>query len=82
MKLCNDCKHFDGKEYCLHAHNPNYVFGKEKFFHAQTERQWNTLNGCGPDAKFFEPLQLLRDEYPDKYAGLKTDAIRTQGDTK
>ena len=26
--------------------------------------------------------ELLRDEYPDKYAGLKADAIRENGDTK
>ena len=28
------------------------------------------------------PAELLRDEYPDKYAGLKADAIRENGDTK
>lgn len=26
--------------------------------------------------------EMLRDEYPDKYAGLKADAIRENGDTK
>ena len=39
---------------------------------------------CGAEGKHFEAAsaQLLRDEYPDKCAGLKADAIRTQGDTK
>jgi len=29
-----------------------------------------------------DSAELLRDEYPDKYAGLKADAIRENGDAK
>jgi hypothetical protein len=56
MKLCKDCKHFDGRNYCK-AKAPSrmdYVNGEHKYWSAQSERESGAPEDCGPGAKFFE----------------------------
>jgi hypothetical protein len=58
MKLCKDCKHFD-RPYCT-AKGPSrmdYVYGEHRHYHAQTERESIARGDCGPDARFFEPIE-------------------------
>lgn len=58
MKLCRDCKHFEASdETCRRARGtPDYVHGTPpERVGARIERGFSLLDGCGPEAKHFEP---------------------------
>jgi hypothetical protein len=59
MKLCKDCAlfiHINAQ--CGRSRTkPDYVFGTTTgTFRAQTEREFDVEDGCGPFAKFFLPI--------------------------
>ena len=58
IRLCRDCKHFDFlNDTCGKSPMPfDYVHGtKTGFYKAQAERE--TMNGCGKEARWFEPKE-------------------------
>lgn len=85
---CADCKHYVKKADELHdeCHHEKAVWKRDRGI--RKERcviAWHAcdsmLAGICINHQLFEAepkpdTQLLRDEYPDKYAGLKVDAIR------
>ena len=68
MKLCKDCKHFSTQHFstlsCVRDAQwiPDYVFGGETEHHTNLlyayEERENTTDptACGPEAKFWEPI--------------------------
>ena len=70
MKLCKDCKYFDGKSICLHESSRvpetvNHVTGERKpawFREADRLRSWGGRDRCGLDAQFFEPKAVTRQK--------------------
>lgn len=76
MKACKDCKHMaipPEERYlepvCRRSAQTvtDYFQGTSMsvYYSCQVERQYATLTGCGPDARFFEP-----PEAKDKIDGL------------
>lgn len=75
MKLCKDCKYFEGSNYCKSPSNGmSPVTGLPEIRFASTNRKPKTLPletatikefGCGPDATFFEErvIELKRPWY-------------------
>lgn len=56
MQLCKDCLHYQIQTgYCLNTRRPDPVTGEPKYFYARIEREYQTANGCGINAKWFEP---------------------------
>lgn len=60
MKLCTNCKHYNGKEYCTRWRVVSPVDGKERtrqiWAHSERNRTkpdygWTTPDPCGPDGK-------------------------------
>ena len=56
MRLCVDCRHFDGKTAeCTNAPFRSPVTGANRFYFAEVERQARTTRACGPAALHFVP---------------------------
>lgn len=57
VKLCKDCKHLLPGDKCANSPMPiDYVHGGQTgYYSAQAERQ--TENGCGKNARRFEPKE-------------------------
>lgn len=54
MKLCRDCKHYDGDRFCSRDTSVDLVTGGQAgLLHARTERSFIS-EGCGREGRFFE----------------------------
>jgi len=66
MKLCVDCKHFDGGSAswgkCLRPHVHPVVGTRPLDLYADVERMFGHV-GCGPSAKYFEPKVVPTTTY-------------------
>jgi len=58
MKLCRDCLHRNEKNECERTIQIDYVNGKHTKTSCQVERTYDTKDGCGPNAKYFERIAL------------------------
>jgi hypothetical protein len=64
-KYCIDCKHFNRTivyDLCCRPLGISVVTGKPKFNQliAETERTLDLI-GCGPDGKYFEPVETIEE---------------------